>query len=218
MKKQFVLGILLIVAGLFTFLSNADIWSTRAIFGDWWPLFFIIAGVYMLWVNIRNFVLPTLVLFFGVVMLINTLDIGKVDIGAIFLPMILVGFGLSSVVSAMGIKKNNVVEPDDNIVAILGSSSSKNMSKNFTGSSVSAIMGGVELDISKAVIKKPAVLNVSIIMGGLELRVPENVKVINRTQSALGGIEDKTTPTKSDDDQTLIIQGTIVMGGVEIKR
>ncbi len=218
MKKQFVLGLLLIVAGLLAFLSNADIWSTRAILSDWWPLIFIIAGVYMLWVNVRNYVLPTLMMFFGAIMLINTLGIGKVDIGTVFLSMILVGVGVSVLVGSIGNKKHEVVESDDNIIAILGASSSKNTSKNFTGASVSAFMGGIELDISKAVIKKTAVLNVAIMMGGLELRVPEDIKIVNRTQSALGGIEDKTSQTKTDDDQTLIIQGVIVMGGVEIKR
>lgn len=218
MKKQTLLGTLIIVAGLIIFLSNAEIGSVRAILTDWWPIFLIVSGLYMLWVNVRNFVWPTILMFIGAVLLLDSFDIGKVDISAIFIPTILIGIGLSIIVGSIGGHKKEVSEPDDSIVAILGASTSKNTSKNFSGASVNAFMGGVEFDISKAVIKKPVILNVTIIMGGLELRIPENVKVINRTQSVLGGVEDNTVPIDSESDQVLVIQGLILMGGIEIKR
>ncbi len=79
-------------------------------------------------------------------------------------------------------------------------------------------MGGVELDLSKAVIKKEATLRVNVFMGGIELRVADGVIVKNRTAALLGGVEDKTFPEKTKKAAVLNIEGSIVMGGVEVKR
>lgn len=74
------------------------------------------------------------------------------------------------------------------------------------------------MDLSHAEIKNEAVLNVFVVMGGIELRVPENVIVKNRASVVLGSIEDKTRPTDSKRNPVLFIDGSILMGGVEVKR
>ena len=79
-------------------------------------------------------------------------------------------------------------------------------------------MGGVELDLSRATIKKEASINVFVMMGGVEVRVPDNVIVKNRATLFLGGIEDNTRPEEGKNNPILYIDGSIVMGGVEIKR
>ena len=55
-------------------------------------------------------------------------------------------------------------------------------------------------------------------MGGVEVRVPDNVIVKNRATLFLGGIEDNTRPEEGKNNPILYIDGSIVMGGVEIKR
>jgi hypothetical protein len=55
-------------------------------------------------------------------------------------------------------------------------------------------------------------------MGGIELRVPEHVIVKNRASVFLGGIEDRTRPSEAKNSPVLYIDGSVVMGGIEIKR
>lgn len=218
MKKQTVLGLLIITAGVVALLANTNVGSTRAIVQDWWPLTVIVAGAYMLWVNARNYVWPLIVMGFGTVMLLNTLDVADVNVGALIFPALLVGVGLSIIYTAQSSqRKITETKGSDSVTAIMGGSTSKNTSDDYTGGTVTAIMGGVEFDMSKAIIKKQAVLGVSIVMGGLELRVAEDVKIVNRTQSLLGGLEDKTSTTAKT-GPTLVIEGLVLMGGIEIKR
>lgn len=105
----------------------------------------------------------------------------------------------------------------EDITAILGGSDQRNSSQDFKGSKVSAIMGGVKLDLRKAVIKKEATIEIFTFWGGVELLVPSNVIVKNKSSVILGGIEDKTERDTSKDAPVLYITGDIIMAGVEVK-
>jgi predicted membrane protein len=218
MKKQTVLGLLIIAAGVAVLLSNNNVGATRAIIEAWWPSALLITGAYMLWVNVRSYVWPLIVMGTGLVLLLKTLNIADVNISGLIFPVILLGVGVSVIVSARGSKKHIVqTNSNDNVAAIIGGSSSKNTSNDYLGGTIMALMGGVELDLSKATIKKEAVITATVVMGGLELRVADNVKIINRTQSLLGGVEDKTSPTGKT-GPSLTIEGLVLMGGIEVKR
>jgi len=216
-SKQTVLGILIILAGVATFLVSANVSNTRELAEDWWPVAIIIAGLYMWWSNARNYIWSVITVLVGAALLLSTLDVVDVNAGMLIGPAILVGLGLNMIALSMN-RSPAVSKSDDDIAAILGGSSSKNTSSDYQGGSVTAFMGGVEVDLSKATIQKSAVLKVMVIMGGIELRLPENVAVINRTQAFLGGTEDKTTASSSRNTPTITIEGMVVMGGIEIKR
>lgn len=217
-SKQSILGLLIIIAGVLVLLGNLNFGATRDIIEHWWPLAIVVAGLFMLWSNPRNYVWALIVMLIGAMTLFRALGIADFSISSLVFPLILVGLGLNIIVAANTSRRKAEFKNEDNIMAVLGGSSSRNTSDNYTGGSVSAFMGGAELDLSKAVIKDQAVLTVSLIMGGLEVRVPENVRVVNRTQSILGGIEDKTRPLESKSTPTLVIEGMVLMGGIEIKR
>ncbi|MBN2344320.1 MAG: hypothetical protein JXX29_05265 [Deltaproteobacteria bacterium] len=94
-------------------------------------------------------------------------------------------------------------------------------SKEFERADVSAVMGGLELDMRNAEIKgEEAVLHVKLVMGGMELWIPEHWEVISRCSPVMGGIENKTRRHVIDSEtppKRLIIEGSIVMGGIEIR-
>jgi predicted membrane protein len=101
--------------------------------------------------------------------------------------------------------------------AFLGAVKRANTSTAFRGGSATAFMGGVEIDLRKARMEGDrAVINVFAMMGGVSLRIPEDWAVESKVFVLLGGIDDKTRPP-SEPAGTLILQGTAVMGGVEIK-
>lgn len=217
-KKQSTLGVLVIVIGISLFLANANIGGMREVVGHWWPLFIVALGVYMLWSNRQNYVWALFTVLVGVSLLLNALKIADISLGVIIVPMLLVGFGLNVLLSGSRQPTRDTGSSEENIAAVLSGSTSKHVTNDYTGGSVSAVMGGVELDLSKAVIKKEATLHVNVFMGGVELRVADDVIVKNRTAALLGGVEDKTFPEKTKKSSVLNIDGNIVMGGVEVKR
>ena len=159
-----------------------------------------------------------IIIVVGVALLLNTLGVAHVSVGALIFPLILFGVGINILTNARMRKHTTITKSDEEIVAILGSSSSKNTSDHYTGSVVTAIMGGIELDLSKVKIEKEAVLRVSVVMGGIDLRVPDDLVIVNRTQSILGGIDVKSQPSPVKSAPLLIIEGQIIMGGIDVKR
>jgi len=91
----------------------------------------------------------------------------------------------------------------------------KNDSQEFAGGEINAVMGAVEIDLRQAAIATEAVLHLSIIMGGVEIKVPREWSVSVNGSPVLGGIEDKTVPPMTP-GKRLVIEGSVIMGGVEI--
>ena len=77
-------------------------------------------------------------------------------------------------------------------------------------------MGGFELDLRDASIKGEAVIDIFTMMGGMSMRIPEDWLVIFDVNPFMGGYDDKTRPPKQS-TKRLIIKGTTIMGGIEIK-
>lgn len=90
-------------------------------------------------------------------------------------------------------------------------------SKNLKGGKISAIMGGAEINLREADIDGDSMtIEVFALMGGVDLWVPETWTVINHMTPILGGVEDKTVPPAKRGKE-LIIHGTAIMGGIEVK-
>jgi predicted membrane protein len=96
-------------------------------------------------------------------------------------------------------------------------------SQDFQGGRVTAIFGGVELDLSDANIQgDEAAMEINAIFGGIELRIPETWQVAFRGTPIFGGISDKTRAGRAvnvDDPsrKVLVLTGAVIFGGVEIK-
>jgi|APMI01.1.fsa_nt_gi predicted membrane protein len=215
--KRTITATALILLGVILLLANINAYNMQALFATWWPIALIVAAALMLMNERRNYGWPLFFAGVGVVLLLNNLNITAIDLGDIFLPALVIMFGVSMLLNGshrQAESENN----DEEVTAILSGASNKNVSKNYTGAKITAVMGGVEMDLSHAQIKNHARLDVFVLMGGLELRVPEDVIVKNRSAVILGGFEDKTRPTEAKSAPVLYIDGSIVMGGVEIKR
>lgn len=93
-------------------------------------------------------------------------------------------------------------------------------SKNFKGGEVVCFMGGSQINLTQADIQGPVFLEVTIVFGGAKLVVPPNWEIRSETVAVFAGIEDKRNllpGSKFDPDKVLILSGTSVFGGIEIK-
>ena len=103
--------------------------------------------------------------------------------------------------------------------SIFGGAKKIIISKNFKGGDLVNIFGGTELDLSQADFTGVAVIELTTIFGGTKLLVPSNWSVKSEAVTIFGGIEDKRrmqTITETT-DKTLLIRGTVIFGGIDIK-
>jgi predicted membrane protein len=93
------------------------------------------------------------------------------------------------------------------------------LSKNFKGGDLVNIFGGCEVDLTQSDMTAPAVLEVTAIFGGATLVVPSNWAVKSEAVTIFGGISDNRRFTASPETspKTLIIKGSLIFGGMEIK-
>jgi hypothetical protein len=106
-------------------------------------------------------------------------------------------------------------ESDFSETAVLGGVDRQNTSQKFHGGEATAFMGGVKLDLRDAVMAgSEATIDVTTVMGGVELHVPREWTIVNRVTPVLGGVEDRTR--SGDGSKRLIVEGTVVMGGLNI--
>jgi predicted membrane protein len=110
--------------------------------------------------------------------------------------------------------------PNDTIetVAIFGGVKKNVLSKNFMGGEVTCVLGGAEINLLQADINGRVELEVNCILGGTKLIIPSNWDVQPEMVAVLGGIEDKRQMhTAISPDKVLILKGTSILGGIEIK-
>ncbi len=111
---------------------------------------------------------------------------------------------------------------DDDFIdstAILGSSKKVILSKNFKGGDITNFMGGTEINCSQSELSGRAKLDITQIFGGTKLIVPAHWTIKSTVTSIFGGFEDKRSPSNvvPDPDKVLVIDGTTIFGGIEIK-
>lgn len=103
--------------------------------------------------------------------------------------------------------------------SIFGGAKKNILSKDFKGGDIVNIFGGTELNLSQADIKGRVELEITTIFGGTKLIVPANWEVKSEAVTIFGGLEDKRSlqPASENPDKVLMLRGTVLFGGIEIK-
>jgi len=102
-------------------------------------------------------------------------------------------------------------------VVVMGGVGRGVASSDFIGGDVVAVMGGCEINLAGATIAHEAVIDVLAFWGGIDIRVPRGWRIENRVTPILGGVVDKTDGNAAEGAPRLIIRGSAIMGGVELK-
>ncbi|WEK36264.1 MAG: DUF5668 domain-containing protein [Candidatus Pseudobacter hemicellulosilyticus] len=209
-----------------------------------WPMILIVVGLFVGAANrFRDFswiILTGIGTFF----LIDRLVPG-VDFGDFIFPAIIIGVGLAVIFGSRR-RRRRPLDPhgeplplagpgqtgttnarrayddtDDtlDIASIFGGMKRIIYSKNFKGGEVVNIFGGSELDLTNADFNGVIEIEMVQIFGGAKLIVPAHWEV--RTGDAVaifGGFDDKRSRQAiTNPDKVLIIRGTTIFGGLDIK-
>lgn len=185
-----------------------------------WPIGLIVAGGLVWLANRNNWVWATILALAGAIALINSYTDLNLNIWTLIWPAIMIAIGISIIVrggKSSRSKGNEISIDETDQFALLSGAEHRVTSKNYLGGKATAVMGGVELDLRDVVIKKQAVIDVFVLMGGVEIKAPAGVRVKSDAGAILGGIEIKSDTKATNESPVLIITGTVVMGGVEVK-
>ena len=107
------------------------------------------------------------------------------------------------------------------IVAIFSGASRKGAWHAEPVINVLTVFGGAEIDFRDAVMPgKEVVLHATTVLGGVEVTVPPEMRVVDNGIAILGGrdIAGNADESARPDAPVLRIEGTCVLGGVEVKR
>ena len=224
--SQMLIGFVVIVAGFLFLIDNLG-WIHIDMQRVFWPIIMVVAGVASLAQSScrrsgASFA-GALLLLFGITSLLNGL--GLISIGwDVLFPLAIIGVGLMVVFRAKNRKAaldlaGPAAGSDETVLdlnAILGGFQRKVTTQDFRGAEVTAIMGGCDLDMRTASLNGTAVINVFALMGGISIKVPTDWSVELQGTPILGGFEEKTVQPK-DESKRLVVRGTAIMGGVEIR-
>ena len=214
---RFITGLAIIIFGVGLLLGNLDVFNFGEVIGKWWPLIVIGAGILVFINDVKSYIWALVIVAAGAMLQLKQLDVIDVNPWQFVWPVIIIAVGLSVIINRTASSRHISKSDRDDITAILGGSDQRNMSDDFKGSRVTAVLGGVKIDLRKATIKKEATLEVFSLMGGVEIIVPRDVIVKNQTSAILGGIEDKSEQDATKNAPILYVTGDVIMAGVEIK-
>jgi hypothetical protein len=143
-----------------------------------------------------------------------------------FWPLVLIGAGLLMLWSRLApppAGTPNIPAGHEgalNEVAIFGGVERKVTTDDFRGGYVSAMFGGVVIDLRKAGMRgDSAVVDVNSIFGGVEFKIPPNWIAVPQVPAIFGGFGNKSVQPSADMPgvKRLFIKGAAIFGGVEVK-
>ena len=227
MKKfrNILWGIIFILVGLVIGGNALGITNINLFFDGWWTLFIIVPCFIDLFKE-KEKTGNVIGLIIGVALLLACQDIIDFElIGKLWLPVILVCVGASIIfkdtiggkVSAEIKKLNENKSSQNEYCATFSGQDIKFDGEVFKGANLTAVFGGIECDLRKAIIESDTVINTSSIFGGIDIYVPENVKVKVKSSSIFGGVSNKKKYSESAEARTIYINATCLFGGVDIK-
>ena len=218
-------GLVLIVVGVIFGLNAIGVTDINIFFRGWWTLFIIVPSFIEL-IRSTNKMWSFIWLCIGIALLLCAQNILSFSlIGKLIFPFILVMIGISIIFKDTFNKKiadkiknlNSEKGNFEEYCATFGGQKVDLTGQEFTGANLDAIFGSVELDISKATIKKDQVINANAIFGGIEIRVPAGVNIKVKSTPIFGGIDNKVKTNYNESLPTIYINGVAMFGGVEIK-
>src|SRR5215475_3967568 len=196
-------------------ISAAGLWR-------FWPMLLVLAGIVNLFNECKR-IWGVCLLIAGVLLQLGEFGIVHVT-WALLWPVLVIGVGISLMWGSIQARKRGDADGDVitgpgalNELAIFSGVEKRIMGKNFRGGRLTAIFGGVEIDMWQAEMEgDTAILHVDAIFGGVELRVPDTWLVSSEGQGIFGGYSDTTRLNPPNDPsrprKTLVVRGMALFG------
>ena len=246
MSPQVIIGLLIVAWGLTLTAGNVGwIDDTSRVLRWFWPIGLLSFGLAMLLGQRERSgkLFGGLLMLFGLGSLADRLDWWIFNPWN-WWPLLLVFFGVMLISRARGgMRRDAIQESSESDMSTFAfwSGVRRRIGGVFRRADLTAIMGGIEIDLRGATFSGDAVIDVFALWGGIDLTVAPDCDISNEIVAIMGGVDDKTAgstlgegrrvmggigkfgssgdpvPGVASGRPRLILRGFAIMGGVEIK-
>jgi predicted membrane protein len=183
-----IIGLLVVTLGIMLLLDTTNAFGPdTAVLDIYWPILVIAWGLLGL-MSFRSVLWHATVLVIGVLFLLTNLNVWTLDIGQLW-PVVLIAIGLAL------LRVRRLAGRTDNgwkVTSIFSGSEEVVSSQAFAVGEVTAIFGGVDLDLREAELAAgKATIDAMVICGGMELTVPKDWQVNIQATPILGSTENR---------------------------
>lgn len=224
-------GVLLIGVGAWILLHNLHMTPSIDI-NVLWPWGLVVIGLMMgfktRFSTIAPFIVIAIGLFHAVPEFIVPIGNRNISSSSFAVPIVIIVFGIFLILRP---KQNGRCNYTRNFASttngaleidvVFGGRKEIITAKDFEGGRITATFGGAELNLMQAESpSKNIVLDVRATFGGCEIIIPSHWEIRNEITPIFGSVEDERilrTKDNNEDKTTLILKGSCVFGGVEIK-
>jgi hypothetical protein len=214
---RLVFGVSILVAGLVFWLDRLGRIDAQD-YIVWWPVILIAFGFTLL---ARGRWIAALVdIVIGVTFLPALPFLPHFRVGQLlgFWPLLITAGGVTLIMQALRpAAKDAPGAASFRAFAFMGGSGRSIGSSHFVGGDAVVVMGACEINLTAASITGEALIDVLAFWGGIEIHVPRGWRIENRVTEMLGAFADNTAPPVGTDAPRLIIRGSTIMSGIEVK-
>jgi predicted membrane protein len=225
-NNRVIIGVILVLAGLFLAIRNTGFFPDfidHVIFS--WPMLLVIIGLVMTLGSTER-TGGIIVMAVGGFFMIPLIFRETFHMYNMFWPSIFIIIGVIFIVTQRrgwnSVKTKGMIGDDYiDYVNVFSGGERQIVSQNFRGGKVSAVFGGIELDLTKARMAPGRnEIEIACVFGGATIIVPDNWYVTIEVTPVLGGFSDsrKLSPGRTvDSTSQLVLRGAVVFGGGEVK-
>ncbi len=197
---RLLLGLVVVAVGSLYLLERADVLDAGATINRWWPSVIVAAGRFQLAERSHSALGPLVLVAAGTVLLLVTTNVAEGDVWSYVWPIAVVVAGCVAIARWAGAGTPRRGAGDEVVVAlgVFGGLSVASASRNFRGASLTAVFGGVVLDLRDArPAPEGAQITATATFGGIEILVPRGWRIAVRCtpSSALSMTRRGTTRT-----------------------
>jgi len=225
-NNRVVIGVVLVLAGLFLVIRNTGLFPDfidHIIFS--WPMLLVAIGLVMT-LGASEKTAGVIVMAVGGFFMIPLLFRETFHMYNMFWPSIFIIIGIIFIVTKRkgwnSVNSKSMIGDDYiDFVNVFSGGERQIVSESFKGGKVTAVFGGIELDLTKAKLAPGRnELEIACVFGGATIILPDNWFVTIEVTPVLGGFSDsrKLSPGRTiDSTSQLVIKGAVVFGGGEVK-
>ena len=218
LSAQALLGGFIVLLGLLLLLDTTGVYETTQLL-QFVPSLFVVAGIYALVSSrLRNVAGPLVVIVVAGGWQLATLGVVEWSDFEAFWPLLIILLGLSVILGQYRARAYEVSDAFVTAVGLFGGADRRVTTDGFVGGELTAVFGGVDLDLRDATVSdRPARVNATAVFGGVDVRVPTDWNVQVDVLPIFAGAEDERPRRAEEHDEVdLVVTGFAAFGGISV--
>lgn len=226
--KPIIWGLAIIALGVIFGGNALGLFNFDVFFDGWWTLFIIVPSVISLFTE-KEKLMSLGFIAAGVILLLAAQNVFTYDVAwKAILAVFLIIAGLTLIIKTTFHSKNDQEvaakikeaekedKPLDSQIAIFSGTDRVYNDEVFQGAFLTAVFGGVSLNLKKAKFEKDTIIKAFTLFGGVDIVVPSDVKVKLKSGFIFGGFSDDRKNATDKGKHTIYIDAAGGFGGITI--